>query len=273
MAMVFRKMGEWKKSQDLIKKVIEKEPQDALVLINIGSSFTYMHSFDSAVIFYQKATVVMPSWSGPYSSMIECLILKYGNTKEARKVLDTTYVRTGDKEHYWRIMLSIYEGRYQDALKETQSTSDADFQFPGVRYLTEGWIYSLLNDQDIARVYNDSALVLYKQMIMDSPKNYYAYGSCGLAYASLGDVTDAIIAGKTAVELASNDELTKSDMIYNLAKIYIITGDFASATRQVDWLLNNPSAFSLNLLKIDPVWKKLAEAPEFKATTGKKTVI
>jgi hypothetical protein len=86
-------------------------------------------------------------------------------------------------------------------------------------------------------------------------------------------VTDAIIAGKTAVELASNDELTKSDMIYNLAKIYIITGDFASATRQVDWLLNNPSAFSLNLLKIDPVWKKLAEAPEFKATTGKKTVI
>lgn len=271
MAMVFRKMGEWKKSQDLIKKVIEKEPQDALVLINIGSSFTYLHSFDSAVIFYQKATEVMPSWSGPYSSMIESLILKYGNIKEARKVLDTMYVRIGIKEHYWSVMMSIYEGRYQDALKETQSSSDANFQFPGVRYLTEGWIYSLLNNQDMAKACNDSALVLYKQMIMDSPKNYYAYGNCGLAYASLGDVTDAVIAGKTAVELASNDELTKSDMIFNLAKIYILTDDFANATRQAGWLLDNPSAFSLNLLKIDPVWKKLAEAPEFKALSTKKT--
>ncbi|MGB8359695.1 MAG: hypothetical protein WCD55_13880 [Bacteroidales bacterium] len=271
MAMVFRKMGEWKQSQDLIKKVIEKEPQDALILINIGSSFTYMHSFDTAVFFYQKATEVMPSWSGPYSSMIECLILKNGNTREARKVLDTMYVRTGIRDHYWGVMMSIYEGRYQDALKETQSSSDADFQSRGVRYLTEGWIYSLLNDQDMAKAYSDSALVLYKQMIMDSPKNYYAYGSCGLAYASLGDVTDAVIAGKTAVELASNDQLTKADMVFNLGKIYIMTGDFANATRQVEWLLDNPSSFSLNLLKIDPVWKKLAGAPEFKAFHLKKT--
>ena len=271
MAMVFRKMGEWKKSQDLIMKVIEKEPQDALILINIGSSFTYMHSFDTAAIFFQKAIEVMPSWSGPYISMIECLILNNGNTREARKVLDTMYVRTSIRDHYWGVMMSIYEGRYQDALKEIQSSSDADFQFPGVRYLTEGWIFSLLNDQHRAKVYNDSALVLYKQMIMDSPKNYYAYGNCGLAYASLGDVTDAVIAGKTAVELASDDQLTKADMIFNLGKIYIITGDFANATRQVEWLLDNPSSFSLNLLKIDPVWKKLAEAPEFKDMTGNRT--
>ena len=60
-------------------------------------------------------------------------------------------------------------------------------------------------------------------------------------------------------------------MISNLGKIYIMTGDFANATRQVDFLLNNPSAFSLNLMKVDPDWKKLAESPEFKETTGKRT--
>ncbi len=32
MAMVYRKMGDWKQSQDLIRKVIEKDPQDALAL-------------------------------------------------------------------------------------------------------------------------------------------------------------------------------------------------------------------------------------------------
>ena len=106
MAMVFRKMGEWKQSQALIRKVIEKEPQDALILINIGSSFTYMHSFDTAdLFFYQKATEVMPSWSGPYISMIECLILKNGNTKEARKVLDTMFVQN----RYQRPLLGCYD--------------------------------------------------------------------------------------------------------------------------------------------------------------------
>ena len=271
MAMVYRKMGDWKKSQELIMKVIEKEPQDALALINIGTSFTYLHSYDTAIICYKKATEVMPGWSGPYSSMVEAFILKYGNTIEARKLLDTIYVRTGEREQYLKVLLNIYEGRYKDALREVQSSSDEDLAYPGLRYIASGWIYRLLNDQKMAGAYNDSAIVLYKQMIMDNPENYYAYSNCGLAYACSGNVTDALIAGKTSVELANDDALTKSDMIMNLAKIYIMTGDFANATRQVDYLLNNPSAFSLKLMKVDPDWKILAETPEFKAMAGKRT--
>jgi tetratricopeptide (TPR) repeat protein len=122
----------------------------------------------------------------------------------------------------------------------------------------------------MARVYNDSALALYKQMVIDYPDNCYAHASCGLAYASLGNVTDAIIEGKTAVELTGDDELEMSDMILNLAKIYIMTNDYANANRQVDFLLNNPSAFSLNLLKVDPTLKRLEKTPEFKAMTSKK---
>jgi len=50
-----------------------------------------------------------------------------------------------------------------------------------------------------------------------------------------------------------------------------MTGDIVNATRQVDFLLNNPSSFSLNFMRVDPDWKKLAESPEFKETTGKRT--
>jgi TolB-like protein/Tfp pilus assembly protein PilF len=271
MAMVYRKTGDWKKSQELITKVIEKEPQDALALINIGISFTYMHSYDTAVTYYRKAIDAMPGWSGPYSSLVEVLVLKYGNTIEARKVLDTSLVRTGERHEYLRVLMYIYEGRYPDALKELKSSTDEELGYPGLRYLASGWLYRLLNDQHMARAYNDSAVVVYKQMIMDNPENYYAYSSCGLAYAGSGNVTDALIEGKTAVELASDDPVTKSDMIINLGKIYIMTGDIVNATRQVDFLLNNPSSFSLNFMKVDPDWKKLAESPEFKAMTGKRT--
>jgi tetratricopeptide (TPR) repeat protein len=270
-AMVYRKMGEWNKSQDLIRKTIEKDPQDALVLINIGGSYTYMHSYDTAVTFYRKAINAMPSWSGPYGSLAEALILKYGNTTEARKVLDTSLVKTGERHENLRVLMYVFEGRYTDALKELKSSSDEDLGYPGLRYLTSGWLYSLLNDRQMARAYNDSAVFVYKQMIMENPEDYYAYSSCGLAYAGSGNETDALIAGKTAVELASDDPITKSDMIINLGKIYIMTGDYVNATRQVDFLLNNPSAFSLNLMKVDPEWKKLAETSEFRARTGKRT--
>ena len=269
MAMVYRKTGDWKQSQDLIKKAIEKEPQDALALINIGSSFTYMHSYDTAVTFYRKAIDAMPGWSGPYTSLIEVLILKDGNTIEARKVLDTVIARTGERQQTYKILLNIYEGKYRDALKELQSSSDEDFGSEGLKYLTAGLLYRLVNDQATASMYYDSALIVYKQKIIENPNDCYAYSCSGLAYAGSGNVTDALIAGKTAVELASDDAITKSDLIINLGKIYVLTGDFVNATRQVDFLLNNPSAFSLNLMKVDPEWKKLTETPEFKETTGK----
>jgi len=122
----------------------------------------------------------------------------------------------------------------------------------------------------LAKVYNDSALVLYRQLVMDYPDNYYAYSCCGLAYASTGNKTDAVIAGRTAVKLAGNDMLTKSDMIINLAKIYIKTGDLENAVRQIDYLLKNPSGFSLNLLKVDPDWRQLDGSPDLKKLTSER---
>jgi tetratricopeptide (TPR) repeat protein len=209
----------------------------------------------------------MPGWSGPYISLIETLILKDGNTLEARKVLDTLIARTGTRQKYYKILLNIYEGKYFDALKELQSSSDEDFESRGLKYLTTGWIYNLVNDQHAAITYNDSALIVYKQTIIENPDDCYAYSCSGLVYAGSGNATDAVIAGKTAYQLAGNDVLKKSDMTINLAKIYLLTGDYVNASREVEFLLNNPSGFSTNLLKVDPDWKKLAETPEFKAMT------
>jgi TolB-like protein/Tfp pilus assembly protein PilF len=270
MAMVYRKMGDWKTSQDLIMKVISQEPQDALILINIGISFNYLHSYDTAIAFYRKATEVLPGWSGPYLNMTDSYILRDGNTARAREVLDTAIARTGERQQYLKVLFNIYDGRYGDALKELRLSSDDDFGSPGLKYLTAGWVYGLLNDKTMSDAYNDSALVFYKQMVIEYPENYYAYSCCGLAYASSGNATDAVIAGRTAVELAGSDMLTKSDMILNLAKIYIMNGDRDNAIRQVDYLLKNPSGFSINLLKIDPDLKKLQGSPGLKKLTSER---
>ncbi|MBN2666758.1 MAG: hypothetical protein JXR67_09625 [Bacteroidales bacterium] len=269
MAMVYRKMDDWHKSQILIRKVIAEEPQDALVLINIGVSYVYMHSFDTAIAFFQKASEILPEWSVPYTIMLETFILKDGNTVNAREVLDTIISRTGEKQQYYQILLDIYDRRYNEALYKVMASTDEDFEFPGLRYLLSGLVYSLMDNEQLTKSYYDSALVLYKNLIMENPDDWYSYSCCGLAYAGLGNETDAVIAGKTAVELASEDNLVKNDMIINLAKIHAMNGNKEEAIREVKYLLNNPSWFSVNLLKIDPAWGKLNEEPEIKSLTIK----
>lgn len=241
-----------------------EEPQDAIVLINIGTSYNYLHSYDTAIAFFQKSAEVMPEWSGPYTNMMETYILKDGNTARAREILDTAISRTGERQQYYKVLLNIYDRRYNDALNDLHSSTDEDFLIPGLRYLMYGLVYSLTGNESMTRSYYDSSLVLYKTLIMNNPDDCYSYSSCGLAYAGLGNKTDAVIAGKTAVQLAGDDILVRNDMIINLAKIYTMTGDYPGAFSQVEYLLTNPSWFSINLMKIDPAWKGLTESPEFK---------
>ncbi len=269
MAMVYRKMDDWERSQDLIRKVIAEEPQDALVLINIGTSYAYMHSFDTAVAFFQKASEIMPEWAGPYTSLLETCILKDGNTVSAREVLDTVITRTGEKQQYYQVLLDIYDRRFIEALNKVKASKDEDFEFPGLRYLLSGLVYSLMDNEQNTKSYYDSALVLYKSMIIENPDDCYLYSCCGLAYAGLGNETDAVIAGKTAVKLASEDNLVKNDMIINLAKIHAMNDDYQDAIREVKYLMNNPSWFSLNMLKVDPAWGKLYDEPEIRSLTLK----
>lgn len=264
MAMVYRRMGEWQKSQDLLRKVMMEDPRDAIVLINIGTSFVFMHSFDTALVQFSKAINVMPEWPGPYNNAIDACLLKDGNTTMAREMLDSLTARTGRTDNYFRIFLNICDGRYRDALNDLQSSSNDDFESPGLRYLLSGLSYGLINDEAMTTAYYDSALVTYKKLIMENPDDYYSHSCIGLAYAGLGNATDAVIAGKTAVQLAGDNYLVKHDMIVNLAKIYAMTGNYPEAIRQVEYLLTNPSWFSLNIIRIDPSWGKLSETPEFR---------
>ena len=272
MAMVYRMTGDWGRSQELIKKVIGADPQDALILNNIGLSFHYLHSYDSAMIFYRKATEIMPYFSPSYVNMVNTSINKDGNITEARKLFDSVSARTGVSEKYLNINFLIYERRYADALEEVLTSTDADFGNPGLVHLHAALIYRLLNDHKMARVYNDSALMMFRSLIMEDPDNYYAYSCSGIAYAGSGNTTDAVIAGKTAVELAGDDYLVMSDMRFNLAMIYILAGDIQNALREVEWLLNNPSDLSPGFIKKDPVWSILSEVPDYKTLIRKKNI-
>jgi tetratricopeptide (TPR) repeat protein len=273
LAMVYRRMGEWEESFKLIRKLIALDPQEALTLTNIGLTYTYFHDWDSALLYHQKAIDNMPAWPSPYKNKIETLILKYGNTLEARSLLDTAINKTGTNLMDVKIELDIYDKKYSDALLETGKYQPAGSQYKGEKYLSMAGIYSYLKNSKKALKYYDSALVSLKTDLEYNNYDHKIHSYIGLAYAGLNDKYNAIEEGRKAMDMIEYDNLDKSDMILNLAKIYTITGEIVEATGTIEYLLQKPmkipSCLSLKLLEIDPVWEPLIKSQEFKVMQKK----
>jgi len=265
MAMVYRKMGDWGKSQSLISKVIRQNPQVAIFLTNIGLSYTYLHKFDSALIYHQKAIDIMPKWGAPYVNKIDVLILKDGKTSEARDELAVAAKNTGKRFQDIRILLDIYDGKLKDALYETDHCVAGDFKIKGEKYLVYAKIYYLLNNTKIARIYYDSALVSLNEVKKDA----LIHSLTSIALAGNGNKARAFEEGKLAVNLSIRNKMDESYMKINQALVYTMVGDYDNAIINIEYLLENPSCFSIRLFQLDPVWKPLLNIPEVKTLLKK----
>jgi len=271
MALVYRNMGDWGKSQNLINRVTAFNPQDPLFLTNIGLSYTYLHNYDSALIYHQKAIDVDPGWSASYLNKIETLLLKYGNTSKARVELDSLTINTKKIQMEIKILLDIYEEKYNDAFIDADKTGPEDFNIRGNKYLYLAWISSLMNNQVDASNYYDASLAILEINLSKDSLKAEIHGLIGIANAGKGYKEKAVYEGNKAIELAVLDKskMGESDMILNLAKIYTMVGLYDDALNEIEYLLKNPSLLSVKLLQIDPVWKPLLNLPDFKTLLRK----
>jgi tetratricopeptide (TPR) repeat protein/TolB-like protein len=271
MALVQRAMGEWKKSQNLLAKVMEFNPQDPLVLTNIGLSESALRRFEKAIEYQNKAIVIMPEWTAPYVNKIDAFLSKDGNTYEARKVLDTASIKTGNSMREIRILLDIFDGQYEDALHEMQLSEPSDFSDRGNQLITYATLYRYLDKNDDAESFYREAILFYEQALAADPENYSYLSSMGIAYAGLGMKTEAIEAGEKATYQDKSTSMERMERIADLAEIYAMTDEYDKCLNNLEILLKNPSPVSVEYLQIDPVWKPLKEMLEFKKMIGKYT--
>jgi len=269
LAMVYRRKGEWEQSFNLTRKLIALDPQEPLTVTNIGLTYAYFHDWDSSLLYHQKAIDNLPAWSSPYRNKIETLVLKYGNTSEARSLLDTAIKNTGANLTDIKIVLDIYDRKYSEALPEAINYQPDRSSYKGEKYLFLANIYGYLKNITEARIYFDSALVSFQDDLKLDNNDFKIHSYLGLVYAGIKNRDRAIEEGKRAVTMIEYSNFDKSDMILNLAKIYAMTGKFDEASGTIEYFLqtpmNMPSFFSMKLLEIDPVWESLIKSPEFKS--------
>ena len=262
-SLVYRKTGRWKESQELVNRVIKFNPQEALFLTNIGLSFDYLHKYDSAILFHQKAIDIVPEWPAAHINKIHSTILKDGNTEKAKIYLEDAVRMTGDPMTEDKILLGIYERNFDKAFFDAANSRPADFNYPAMRMIYLGRISYLLGRQVDYLIYIDSALVILKNNQKDDPADPVIHSMTGIAHAYRENKEIAIEEGERAVALAIKNRTTESDMRINLAFIYLMTGEFDKSLSLVSYLLNNPSLISKELLQLDPLWQPLTERAEY----------
>jgi tetratricopeptide (TPR) repeat protein len=263
MALVHRALGNWQKTQRLFSKVLKFNPQDPLLLTNIGLSEFALHNYDKAVFYHNKAIEIMPNWSAAYENKIDAIIQRDGKTSEARIVLDSAIEKTGDHFTEIRIQLDIYDGKFEAALHEIELSEPSDFSSSGERFLKYAEIYRYLNKSSTALAFFKSALSFYAQELAHDPENCKNLSFIGLAYAGLDNKAEAVESGEKAIILTKNGLLPRTDRMIDLAKIYIMAGEYDKCLGQLEYLLKNPSNFSVKLLQLDPVWKPLQHMPGY----------
>ena len=264
MAMVNQVMGNWKEVQSLLNTVIKEDPQDPLVLTNIGLSFEYLHNFDSAMIYHEKAISVNPAFQAAYFNKFGTLLLT-GKTAEARSVLDLISKNSAINQIEDRIQLDLYDGKYYEALLKAKLSQSHDFTSRSGRFICLGNICMLLNDKINSDKYFGNAIDELSQELKTDSANARIHGLLGLAIAGKGN-NEAVQEGEKAIRIArtKNNKLLETDLIINLAEIYTKLGMYREASELIDEKLRDPSFLSVKMLKIDPVWKPLMSTQEIK---------
>jgi tetratricopeptide (TPR) repeat protein len=264
MSLVHRRLGQWEKAKEKMSKVLKYRPQNALILTNIGLTYDYLRDYDSALIYHNLAIKFAPGWKYGYNNKMGTLLRKNGNVGEVKPITRLAIRKTGDDYHEWKILLDLYEKKFDDALYKMQQSTISDFEDEGAMFLLYAKIYDGLSDFQISQSYYNKAAGYFEKELKNDPENPGIYSSLGIAYAGLKQGKEAKGAGEKAVEITRNDAIDKPETEESLAQIYTLLNEFDNAFETINYLLNNYTCFSIKFLELDPKWNSLRDKPEYR---------
>jgi TolB-like protein/Flp pilus assembly protein TadD len=281
-ANVYRRAGNFALSDKDYMRAYELDPTAPAILQNIGVNESLLNDYPKAEEFFNKALLINPTF-------IEVLWQKWflylkwkGNVTQSRQVLNEAFqydeCRSNPLLYESDILLDIYAGDYNKALSGI-SSRDIDYIFVqfyvNLKSLLFARVYTLRDMPEKAHYYYNSARNTLDSMIAVNPGDSRLYSTLGIAYAGLGQKDKAISAGMKGVELMPVEKEAYRGVfrVEDLARIYVMVGEYDAALEQIKLLLSIPSRLSVKLLLLDPAWKPLRDLPEFKKLISAPAVI
>jgi serine/threonine-protein kinase len=279
-AAIQRRHGKFNQAVDNFRKALELDPLNNTYSHEVAITYLFIRNYQDAEYYFNRAISLSPDWPTHYGRKILLYLLWKGNIKKALKILDEVPKKVHSSEMPRFVLpsfkLYIINGSYQKALNQltllSSDTINYHLQFIP-RALLFAEVYGFLNQSELEQKYYDSARRILEKKVIEYKEDARVHSSLGIAYAGLGRREEAIHEGKLAVRLLPviKDAIRGPSYLVNLARIYVMVGEYDLAIDQLEFILSIPSKLSIPLLRIDPTWDPLRNNSRFqKLLEGQK---
>src|SRR2546421_4047010 len=275
-----RRLGKWPESTANLEKAASLNPKDSWVLQNLALSYQTLRDFDAANKTIDRALKVNPDNLGLWEVKSKLAIAEKGDLSVAERAFQAAKsIPMNDLEKLriagGRADVFLLERKYQEGLREAESQSD-DLLAPiptalcGKYYLI-GFARKALHDEAGARAAFLKAEELVEAPLKQSPDSPDLRIQLAKILAYLGEKDAALNEARHAAEMLpeSKDAFGGPEITAGVAEVYGIVGENSRAIELLDGLLGRPSAITVPLLKLSPVWDPLRSDPRFQALLDK----
>ncbi len=269
---VQRRQGKFEQALVHIKKAAELDPLSPELAFELADTFMLARKYPEAEYYYKRAAL-SPDLPWPYANGGWLYLRWQGDIQKGREAFEQVSWKPGYLQHPYDLLKSVlfdvFERKYQAALENLSSVKleSFDTQFLFIpKELLLAQISGLMRNQQSEKAYYESARSILETKIKELPEDSRFHSSLGIAYAGLGLKDDAIQEGELATQLlpVSKDAWRGAFRIDDLARIYVMVGEFDAAIEKLEFLLGIPSELTVPLLRLDPAWDPLRDHPRFK---------
>ncbi len=279
---VYRRAGGFNKSKSCLVKACELDPKSARILFNTGQTFDLMREYKEALKYFYLSLSISPDWTYPYRDLAFLYIKIDGDLTKSKELLNNEIIRNKDflKDSLiveGRVLLSTYEGRYDEALKELFQCGTAIFEnqwYIRPKSMYFAYIYGLMKNKDYEHAYYDSTRIILEKEIISYPEDQRYYSALGIVYAGLGLEEKAIDMNEKALSIlpVSKEAWKGAYLVENFAYTYVLLGKYQEALKQLNYLLSMPGPLGPEVIKLDPRWVPLRGQPGFKEMLSKYSI-
>ncbi len=272
---VYWRRGNVRLSEDNDLKALALDPLNARYPWGIAIDYNLRRDYSKADHYFKQAVKISPNTSFLYAEMLMNHIDWKGNTKLARQISlnikDDEYL-----EGFCNIFIymDILDRNYEEALKKIKSSKkeyeNSENKFiPNTQMLA--LIYRYTNQKDLSNKSFKASADRLENMLQNKPGDNRLRFALSISYAGLGEEDKAVNLLNRAFEADPSWTENRRNYVRStyLAMIYTLTGNFKNALNQVEYLLSNPTGFSVNRLKLDPLYDPLRNHERYKEITKK----
>src|SRR5438309_3761329 len=275
-----RRQGKWAESTANFEKAASLNPKESWPLQNLAQNYQVQRKFDAANKAIDRGMKAAPQNIGLWETKAKLAIAEKGDLSVSEQAFQAAKSMPMNDEAKLRIAFGradvfVLERKYQEGLREAENLPDdrlaAIPKALSSKYFLIGFARKALQDETGARLAFLKAKDLLEAQLKEIPDSPDMQILLAKVLACLGEKDGALAGARRASELLpeSKDAFGGPEIAADVAEVHAMLGDNGPAIEILDRLLSQPSAVTVQGLKVNPIWDPLRSDPRFQTLLQK----